>query len=92
MLGGPAHGIVTGFHGRGMFVSLPEHGVSGSMTFREMDGFWDVDDRQVAATEKKTGQVLALGSPVRVRVTDLDPFAGEVTMSRAKKSTRRGGR
>lgn len=79
----PRKGEVTGIGQSGLFIAFDE-AFDGFMPFRRMhDDHYVPDPSQVEAVGEATGKRLRIGDAVMVRVHDLEPLRGRVTLEPA---------
>ncbi|HEB61596.1 MAG TPA: ribonuclease R [Bacteroidetes bacterium] len=65
-------GIITGFIEKGMFIELLDSKVEGMVEFNTLGQYFVLDDSKLKVTAKKSGEVMKIGDPVRVRIKDTD--------------------
>ena len=79
----PRDGEVTGIGQSGLFISFGD-AYDGFMPFRRMpDDHWVPEPDGVQATGNETGKRIRLGDSVQVRVHDIEPLRGRVTLEPA---------
>lgn len=79
----PRDGEVTGIGQSGLFISFGE-AYDGFMPFRRMpDDHWVPEPDGVQAIGNETGKRIRLGDSVQVRVHDIEPLQGRVTLEPA---------
>ena len=80
---GKAHtAVVSGFSPKGLFVTVPETGLSGQLPFAGLSGRWESDERRVAANDQVSGNVLRLGDRIKVRVSGVEAASAQVSFTR----------
>ncbi|MBM3665377.1 MAG: RNB domain-containing ribonuclease, partial [Actinobacteria bacterium] len=79
----PRDGEVTGVGQSGLFITFDEV-FDGFLPFRHMpDDHYMPDELSAEAVGEDTGRRVRLGDPVRVRVHDIEPLRGRVTLDLA---------
>lgn len=82
----PRKGEVTGIGQSGLFIAFDE-AFDGFMPFRRMhDDHYVPDPSQVEVVGEATGKRLRIGDDVMVRVHDLEPLRGRVTLEPADRT------
>ena len=75
-LGEEIDGIVSGVVGAGLFIELEEWLVEGFCPLRLLEGDdYEFDEYRHRLRGRRTGMVLAMGTPVRVRVMRVEPVS-----------------
>jgi len=79
----PRQGEVTGVGQSGLFIAF-DVAFDGFMPFRRMpDDHYVADPLQVEAVGESTGRRVRIGDAIMVRVHDLEPLRGRVTLEPA---------
>ena len=73
-------GCVSSICSFGFFVALSPFDVEGLVRFKDFKGFWEPDEFQLSAVNRKTGAKIRLGDPVRVLITQTDCLAGKIDL------------
>lgn len=85
----PRDGEVTGIGMSGLFITFDEV-FDGFLPFRHMrDDHYVPDESDAEVVGEETGQRIRLGDPIRVRVRDVEPLRGRVTLEPAGPSSHR---
>jgi ribonuclease R len=67
-------GVISGIVGSGCFVALADWLVEGFCPIRLLDDYFEFDESRHQLRGQQTGQVFAMGTPVRVRVLTVEPL------------------
>ena len=73
-------GYVSSITAFGLFITLKSFFVEGLARFQDMRGFWEVDEFQLYAKNKRSGYLIQLGSDVEVLVTASNVKTGQVDL------------
>jgi ribonuclease R len=71
-IGEEFEGIITGFIEKGMFIELIESKVEGMVEFNTLGQYYVLDDSKLKVIAKKSGDVMKIGDPVKVKILDTD--------------------
>lgn len=74
--------VVSGFSPKGMFVTVPQTGLSGQVPFAGMPGRWESNEHRVAASDKVSGNVVRLGDRIRVSIAGVEAASAQVSFTR----------
>ena len=80
-LGDEFDGVVVGVTKFGVFVQMRPLLVEGLVHVREMDGYWEYDDRRYVLVSKDSGRRIQVGVPCRVRIEAADPETRRVDLA-----------
>ena len=93
-LGEEFDGLVSGVTAFGVFVQLPQFLVDGLVHVSELgDDYFHFDPERLQLTGERSGQRIALGDPLRVRVAGVRADIGQIDFQPAgRKARNRGAR
>ncbi|WP_420457168.1 ribonuclease R [Rubrivirga sp.] len=96
-LGDEFDGVVVGVTKFGVFVQMTKLLVEGLCHVREMDGYWEYDERRYTLVSKSTGRRIRVGDACRVKIEAAEPETRRVDLAfvdlpgRADEPTKKGG-
>ena len=76
-------GEIVGLISSGAFIRFGDEGFEGLLPVRRMDGWWDLDEHEVALVHGSSGRRLRLGDPVSVSVGSIEAACGRVDLELA---------
>lgn len=82
-------GFVSSIAPFGIFITLEGFFVEGLVRFQEMRGFWEADELGLRAENKKNSYKIKFGDPVKVLITSVSIFDGQINL---KLQTHKGGK
>ena len=62
----------------GLFITLKDVAVEGLVRFRDLRGFWELDEFQLSAFNKKSSYKIQFGDEVKILVSACSPLRGRV--------------
>ncbi|MCB9640243.1 MAG: ribonuclease R [Myxococcales bacterium] len=77
-LGEELDGTICGVAPFGFFVELDAYFVEGLVHIRELDGFYQFDDKRLALVDQRSGETYQLGDRLRIQVAGASPERGAV--------------
>ena len=80
-LGDEFDGVVVGVTKFGVFVQMTALLVEGLVHVRDMDGYWEYDDKRYALVDGRTGRRIRVGDTCRVRLDAADPETRRVDLA-----------
>ena len=80
-LGDEFDGIVVGVTKFGVFVQMTKLLVEGLCHVREMDGYWEYDERRYTLVSKSHGRRIRVGDACRVRIAAAEPSTRRVDLA-----------
>ena len=77
-------GVIVSLNAFGAAAHLPQYGVEGLIP-REALGpdYWQFDEQSQCLVGRQTGAILRLAQPIRVRIIDVHPAAGQLDLAPA---------
>ena len=96
-LGDEFDGVVVGVTKFGVFVQMTKLLVEGLCHVREMDGYWEYDERRYTLVSKSTGRRIRVGDACRVKIEAAEPETRRVDLAfvdlpgRADEPKKKGG-
>ncbi|MEA2663976.1 MAG: ribonuclease, partial [Candidatus Eremiobacteraeota bacterium] len=76
-------GEIVGLISKGAFIRFGDEGFEGMLPVRRLDGWWDLDEHEVALVHAQSGKQLRLGDPIDVTVGGIEAARGRVDLERA---------
>ncbi|MCY4322013.1 MAG: ribonuclease R [Bdellovibrionaceae bacterium] len=73
-------GSVSSITNFGLFISLNTFFVEGLVRYQDMKGFWEIDEFQIYAKNKRSGYLIQLGDEVEVLVTACNVQTGQIDL------------
>jgi ribonuclease R len=80
-LGEEFDGVVVGVTKFGVFVQMTKLLVEGLCHVREMDGYWEYDERRYTLVSKSSGHRIRVGQACRVKIEAADPETRRVDLA-----------
>ena len=80
-LGEEFDGVVVGVTKFGVFVQMTKLLVEGLCHVREMDGYWEYDERRYTLFNKSSGHRIRVGQACRVKIEAADPETRRVDLA-----------
>ncbi len=80
-IGDEFDGVVVGVTQFGVFVQMTKLLVEGLIHVREMDGYWEYDERRYTLVSKSTGRRIRVGDACRVRIEAAEPETRRVDLA-----------
>ena len=80
-LGDEFDGVVVGVTKFGVFVQMTKLLVEGLIHVRDMDGYWEYDERRYALVGRNSGRRIRVGDPCRVRIEAAEPETRRVDLA-----------
>lgn len=74
-------GVVVGVTKFGVFVQMTALLVEGLVHVRDMDGYWEYDERRYALVSRGEGRRIRVGDPCRVRIDAAEPETRRVDLA-----------
>ena len=74
-------GVVVGVTKFGVFVQMTALLVEGLVHIRDMDGYWEYDEKRYALTSRQSGRKVRVGDACRVRIDAAEPETRRVDLA-----------
>ncbi len=78
-------GVAVGVTKFGVFVEMTELLVEGLVHVRDMDGYWEYDDKRYALVSRSDGRRIRVGDACRVRIDAAEPETRRVDLTFVEK-------
>ena len=80
-IGDEFDGVVVGVTKFGVFVQMTKLLVEGLVHVRDMDGYWEYDERRYALTSRSANRTIRVGDACRVRIDAAEPETRRVDLA-----------